>query len=108
MNTKEILIAARELIADKSRWTQGTLARNVEGNPEHCVQGKTAVCFCAAGAVMHCATGEDEEEWIGAWSALDAAAFSLYGGRDVAGVNDKLGHEAVLKVYDHAISNCED
>ncbi len=66
------------------------------------------------GAVPHCLPGRRHvdalgalasERWTLPYDYLEDAALELYRGytSSVAGVNDSLGHEAVLKVYDRAL-----
>jgi hypothetical protein len=44
---------AHELLSDRSKWTQGVLARNKEGNPCS-VFADYAESFCMLGAVKRC------------------------------------------------------
>jgi hypothetical protein len=46
---------AYELLAEPSRWTKGTLARDSEGFATN-VNGPTACSFCLVGAIEHCYT----------------------------------------------------
>lgn len=105
LSTLDVLKAARELIADPARWQQGWFAADADGigcrgNSEG------AVSFCALGAIEHITGGN---VWIDdfttpAEAALLDAAERLYPDMsDPAAVNDELGHEAVLRVYDEAI-----
>lgn len=106
MKIKEVLIAGRKLIEDPARWTQGHLARDAEGNKTAMINA--GVRWCAAGAVCRVDNQFlDINACTNAWSALNEAARKLHK-RPVVWVNDELGHEAVLKVYDLAIANCGD
>lgn len=97
MTTVEILTKAKELIADKSRWCQGKYWRNADGVGT-CYE-REAASFCADGAVMFVGGDGDVR---GAIRLLEAASHECYAYGEVY-VNDELGHEAVLSVYDRAI-----
>lgn len=43
---------AHELLADASRWTKGTAARDANGNGTS--DDHFATCWCAIGAINHC------------------------------------------------------
>jgi hypothetical protein len=108
---RDTLIQARALIADPARWTQHALARDAEGDshpPTHPhsifanwegLQGtdSRACSWCAIGAIQHV-----KPSALKALKLLNAAAKTLYEA-NIAHVNDELGHDAVLTVYDHAI-----
>ncbi len=107
MSAVEILRQARELIADKSRWTQDEIARAANGNPTD-PRGGDAVCWCAVGAIEYCCKNE-----IGLFNpvfdALRSASYRLYGA-NIAAVNDGAAdevyvpaHVAVLEIFDSAI-----
>jgi len=102
MTTVEILEAARDLIANPARWTQGDFARDEGGVGVNADNGD-AVCWCAVGGVRKVAEsiGELYEPNI----LLDRASGELYpeSESNVVWVNDRLGHDAVLRVYDRAI-----
>lgn len=86
---------ARALIADGSRWCQGVWG--VSGS--RCALG--ALCFpTEAGNYLECA------------DLLDEAARRLYGWkngtfRPIIGVNDAIGHDAVMSCYEWAIDQAE-
>jgi hypothetical protein len=52
VDNKQILIKARELLADERNWTKGAAARDAQGN-ETDVDSEEAVCFCVLGAIRH-------------------------------------------------------
>lgn len=54
--TKEILIAARALIATPDRWTKHTSARDANDAPV-IISDNNAICFCAGGAIEKAAPG---------------------------------------------------
>lgn len=92
---------ARELISDKSHWTQGANAKTEDGKevPFH---SSLAFKFCVAGAC-------EKVKAVGWAFPLENAAEYLY--PDYLGprtVNDQLGHEAALALLDYAIAEVED
>jgi hypothetical protein len=106
MTTAELLRQARALIEDKRRWTYGVYARDrysrhVWPDSEH------AVRWCALGALRRV-----ERAWSLPFNAciraLDKACLELYADCSVEDVNDKLGHDAVLAMYNHAIELSEE
>lgn len=102
MTDIEILIAARDLISNPARWTQNFLAKD---EYEYHVDplSPDAVCWCAFGAIEK--VGDDWKSFLlgkGASKFLVEASEELF--RDgVSTVNDTLGHQAILAVYDRAI-----
>lgn len=110
MSTAEILLEAGKRIAEQRRWTTGAMARDAAGNPIMPTARK-AVAFDAIGSVMKACrlNPEDEKADFRKWNAaapamgeLHSASNRLYR-RTLEGVNDDLGHEAVLCVYRAAI-----
>lgn len=99
----DVLRAARAIIAEREHWTTGEMARNAEGNS--CPWGsRDAVRFCALGAIRRVV--RDPGDVIDACAVLHAAARALYPEKAsfVTEVNDQLGHEAVLAMFDRAIA----
>lgn len=88
----EIVIAARERIADPARWTQGELARNAAG---------CSVNPCNGNAARWCAIGSIERECTG--QMLYYSVRSLFNVQ-LAEINDRAGHAAVLAEYDRVIA----
>ena len=94
---------AYELIKDESRWTRGAFARDARGEsvrPLH----STATSWCAAGAIIK-ATGRgvawvDNAEGL----VLQRVARKMFP-EFIAytELNDELGHEAILQVFEKAI-----
>jgi hypothetical protein len=60
MTPLETLKAARQLISDPAKWTQGEFARDVDGN-EVKAWSEDATCFCAYGAIQRVTEREDSE-----------------------------------------------
>lgn len=116
MTVEQILLAAKGLIAKPENWTTGRFAANVadytvlETDPSACK-------FCARGAINHVVGGWDSNEGVIAADALYRAANTIApeppeDGHPIFYINDQLGHEAVMKMFDAAIakvtgSQCE-
>lgn len=100
METIEALRQARELITPEDRFCRGQYAKTEHGTPASPTMSN-AYRFCGLGAVRK-VTGTYRDH--AAVEALKAAASDLYD-MDVADVNDEIGHDAILKVFDKAILN---
>lgn len=98
--TLSVLRAARAKISSKRRWTTGALARNRAGH-EVPVWYKSATCFCANGALSAVSIRPQA-----AYTALAKSANLLFRMKPAV-VNDLLGHDAVLKMFDHAIGGLD-
>lgn len=106
MTAAEILRAARLKLSDRSRWTTAFLARNANGERVSC-RSPEAVCFCAYGALKAETPGPTDECWV-AESFLESAATEVDPMTNgPADINDNLGYEAVIKMYDIAIAKAE-
>lgn len=101
MYNPEILSAlekARELLSDRSRWTQGNLARNVFGDSV-AIRSPKATCWCSIGAVFFN-------------NNVDRATFALDVLRETNDIpygkigqwNDSHTHSEVLQGFDNAIA----
>lgn len=123
MLTSEVLTKARAIVANPATWTQGTLARDKDGNWVN-FDDPNAVCFCAAGAIGKAsgAVVKDDGDWDSddyqrANTALGKACFKLAGISSFVHINDgnsKLDdhrelepHAAILVVFDHAIETAK-
>lgn len=97
----DVLLAARDLIADESRWTRFAEARDAEGVPV-LATAKGAARFCMVGAVMHVTRVEqlDFEAYDQCWPHLMQAC-----GGTVSAFNDSArhSHADVLAAMDRAI-----
>lgn len=131
--TREILTRARALIESPTRWCQHMMARDTAGT--RCdADDPTAACWCANGAVDHI-DGEFATEHkiivpagatttpfgTAAHGLLARATLDMFGertrtkGRDIYAseirithlweVNDFLGHEAVMQLFDAALTS---
>lgn len=109
MNTFHLLIAARDVIADPKRWCQNALALTATG--EQCfANSKHATQWCGIGALEY--ASKDLLAKRDARLRLHDSALVLFPESDngtmlaAAAVNDQLGHEAIIRVFDHAIDQC--
>ena len=99
MTPLETLKAARQLITDPAKWTQGWLARNALG--EHAdVDSSSAVCFCSIGAL--CRVGS--VAYYGAQRILER---NISDGLSLGWFNDTHTHAEVLALFDAAIAELE-
>lgn len=104
LNELEILKGARELITPPIKHCKGQYARTETGLATG-VFMSNAFQFCGLGAIRKVAGSESRRKYI-AQSLFDDAGRKLYQ-MDVADVNDKLGHHAVLACFDKAINELE-
>ena len=104
MTTKEVLIAARDLIAEPEHWIKGAMAKRTRGSRVRLDSDHPdATCFCLLGAVV-CAAGvgklilEDAEDTLRVWLPAN------YNGQ-ISDFNDARSttHADVLAVLDCAI-----
>lgn len=101
MTPLEMLVKARALISDKSKWTQVYCARDKSGVP--CNIGQNAVSWCAIGALAEITIDRCE---VTALLRLSRASYLLFN-KPLINVNDELGHEAIMDVYDWAIKQLQ-
>lgn len=100
------LRAARELISDPERWTVGYAARDEHANPTS-PMSKNAKCFCAIGAIQRVTDGSVQRS-CNAEMLLYAYIEEQYPDHPyISHVNDKLGHEATLDMFDKAAALAE-
>lgn len=97
------LTAARALIAEPGRWTQGMSGRTADGEPDLSKDLTFAVCFCALGALWRVAGWCNAR---GAESILQDAAFATTSFTNIVSFNDDptTTHADVLRVFDVAIA----
>lgn len=95
-----LLQAARDLIADKSRWCQGRYASDNITNKTVSPTDPTATHWCARGAVRRVTTKYANKclEYL-----ARAAATNTGNTHTTIEVNDQLGHAATLAMFDTAI-----
>lgn len=101
---------AREIISDPSRWTQNAYARSESGSIE-IVESPKACKFCAMGALKRAAIDmEAERDWDSREEAehlLNHASRKLYEVPSVMDVNDDIGYEATISVFDEVLKECQ-
>lgn len=104
MTPKEILVKARELLSDESRWTQMSSARDRSGRHE-CVYSEKAVRFCLLGAIDHVVGRADTL----AKTKAKVTLANHVPARDVIGFNDNWfrSHKEILAALDAAIKAAE-
>lgn len=103
--TKQVLIDARELIANPMHWTQHDFAKDADGKPVamHTAIGGNAggaVCWCSLGALIKVTAGELSPEFVNARFQL-----RRFMELDIARFNDTRTHAEVLAAFDKAIDN---
>ena len=101
MKAYEVLVAARELISDPARWTQGVGARDTDGEGVNSLS-EHAVCWCSIGATYK-VTDARVNDYQRANDVLDAVANDR-GYMDVIKFNDTRSHSEVLALWDGAIA----
>lgn len=110
MNTKEVLIKVRELLSDRSHWTQGASARIKKGGKLIPVIHENATCWCLTGAVKKVILeNQDTDIHVANYEVLDSIQRCLNSDKfkNVVQFNDSRStrHPMVLKVLDCAIES---
>jgi hypothetical protein len=100
MKTSEFLKKAKEKILDPSHWCSGVYAEDNAGNSID-VKSPKATRWCAYGAIDSMDVVDTYADRI-----LSNSSIRLYH-MELASVNDSLGHEAVIKIYDAAIATAK-
>lgn len=97
----EILKFARGLIADENRWCQGNSAKDQYGVAAHPCD-PSAVQWCAMGAIQ--VATKNLEPWIIVENLelIKKKSDELFN-MGFVNVNDRLGHEAVMQIFDKVI-----
>lgn len=103
LTIKEVLIQARKKIEDPKNWCQVYAALNRAGIPV-APEEPTACHFCAYGAISSVAGLKNIKLKRETVSILRNAAQSVFK-VGIITVNDGMGHEAILKVFDKAIKS---
>jgi hypothetical protein len=102
MTPLETLKAARQLISDPAKWTQGEFARDGDGDAVP-VLNPRAHCFCALGAI-------EKTLGNGAWTESNNAISRVCSRKfdqEVGHFNDTHTHPEVLALFDAAIAELE-
>ncbi len=98
--TAALLMKARDLISDESRWCQGNLGVDAYGHPTEDLE--FAVRVCSVGALLK--VYDDDLPRVRASTALNAASRELSGNKyGIVDFNDNTGHAAVMEMFDRAI-----
>ena len=98
MTTKEVLTQARDLIADKDAWTQGSLAADNDGRAVD-PKDRSAVSWCAEGAIERVVPRRGTKLERDAGALLRGAS-----GRVCASAfNDSKPHRSVIALFNRAI-----
>ena len=110
LTKKEILLEARQLLSDPSRWTKGAPARNAQLETVGSTS-EAAFCFCAIGAIRRTLwvnPGRDTEERRELEDVASQALRESIGRPDISRWNDDPArtHEEVLAAFDRAIATC--
>jgi hypothetical protein len=98
---KRHILAIRDLLADPNNHTQGTYARDVRGREVAAFSPK-ACAWCFHGALQKLGLHDHAD----IKNLLNRVSYVLYS-RGMIGVNDDLGHEAVIKVINTALEKVE-
>lgn len=114
MSVKDLLVAAKNKIANEANWTKGTFARTAEGETV-IPASKSATCWCSVGALVAASAKLEDPKrlkWVGAASdILDAAAKAVMdvpqGVRATVHINDTGSHADVMRMFDLAIQKAE-
>ena len=104
----ELLCATRELLSDKSRWTQWQLAKDEWGHGAE-VLSSEAKRWCLIGALMKCQDerGIPDDDYRYAVALLSKQAFDRIGTFSLPIFNDNSKYEDVIELLDHAILECK-
>lgn len=93
---KEILVAAKAIIANEENWTQGAYAKDKDGSSIG-VSCSNAVCFCSIGAILKITI-----------SPFDAMKVLRKHMEDsIINFNDGHTHKEVLAAWDEAIASLD-
>lgn len=98
MTTAEILRAARDLIAEESRWTKRHAARDHAGRPIQPTE-PGACRFCATGALRKIC-GNNDDGYSKAYGLLKESVSDKYVGE----FNDTHTHGEVMEAFSKAIA----
>ena len=101
MTPLETLKAARQLITDPAKWTQGSSARTSNGVPISTF-ADDAVCWCALGAIGRSNIVDEVSNY-----RAHQAMLKQLGGSVVSVFNDTHTHAEVLGLFDAAIAELE-
>ncbi len=102
---RDVIVRAREIIADKKHWCRGIWAKDVAGN-QVSVYSAEAHSFCAIGAISRASIELGESLGVGdlirdATHELNKPSQTSF---HISHVNDNKGHAAVLALFDRWIA----
>lgn len=118
-NPREVLIAARALIADPEHWTQSAYAIENTGSEVY-PQESNAYAFCSVGALVRVSGAYLDDDgrmhtnvvYDECHADLSRSAQSLFGNGNVVAINDgemsddpARAHKDVLAMFDKAIAD---
>lgn len=112
MRTADELVAARTVLLDPARFTQGAQARAADGSPVH-PHAAEAVCFCSIGAIEQTRCRPEAVLCLALCTDLldDATEYSFTDlATTVARYHDSHSHPEVLAWWEEAIElarSCE-
>lgn len=100
----ELLVEAKALIEDESKWARGYYARGKNGELREPTEDG-ATCFCSIGALMKVLNGYDYPESLQIDRAERVLNKCVGGNGSIIGFNDDRSnsHEDVMAVWDKAI-----
>jgi hypothetical protein len=109
MTERELLIAARDLLADPSRWIKGEIAQNAAGDARN-PDDPDACKWCMNGALIHCAGSgewwsEERQEPTTLGIALDCLSRITGNNLPVSAWQDReqTTHQEMLELFGKAI-----
>ena len=105
MTASDVLMRAWSLIEPVDRWTTRASARNRNGQPT-APDDPEACCWCVTGAVERIVAdlGVDDAILFAVIERLGNSAEALFGTRAIGFINDREGHEAVRRLFEHALA----
>lgn len=113
MNPIEVLRRARDMITSPDNWCTHRLFRERDGRDQYCVLGAINLVQRGEACFFRARTEEEEQ----ALKLLDSVCLRLFGddpivndglGGMLIGVNNKLGHDAIMLALDTAIGDYPD
>lgn len=100
ISVAQVLERARAMIVNPANWTQGTMARNSQGEPCE-ARAPEAMRYCAFGAISRVTTSDC---FSPAMAALDREARALGHKDGLTVMNDTVDHTTLLVIFDRAIA----
>jgi hypothetical protein len=102
-DTRDVLVAVRDLIADPKAWTQRTYARDAHGRVvDEC--SDEACAWCLSGALFKVTDGGRGVSRLGAIAHLNECAETIGVTAGFVALNDATDHPTVLRTLDCAIA----